>query len=568
MISLSLSIWLFCTNISSKFKKISFKHLIFALIGGLLMGLTVAPTNLWFLAWIGLIPLWVALYESPVTAILAGFLWGCGYHGFALFWITGIHPMTWMGVSWFNSLIIAIFCWLFITFWGAILVTIWAYILNIIIVKNFCQFSVSSLLVALLKGVNRGKVLLIKGDLGRSKTFKTGSKARFLRPTLSRLFLGVTIWCLLEKIWSFTPLWWTSLSFTQSPYNLAILQLLKISGPTTITLLIVLINGLFAENIISFLKNKQDFYKDKYNLIAGAIIILTITHGIGYLNYQAKINDHPLKVINVGIIQGNIPNEVKLYDSGLKTAMINYTKGYQKLAQKKADVVLTPETALPFFYNQIENNSPIYQSILEQKIPIFLGAFDQVDNNYTNSLFTIDKEGKIISKFDKIQLVPLGEYIPFKNILGNLIKRLSPLDTQLIAGKKEQIFNTPFGQAIVGICYDSAFAEIFRRQALQGGEFIITASNNAHYSDTMPSQHHAQDVMRSIETDRWTARSTNTGYSAIIDPHGNTKWISNLHEYQTHIGQIYRRDSINLYVAKGDWLIRLLLFLIIIYYLL
>ena len=117
----------------------------------------------------------------------------------------------------------------------------------------------------------------------------------------------------------------------------------------------------------------------------------------------------------------------------------------------------------------------------------------------------------------------------------------------------------------MGICYDSAFAEIFRHQALQGGEFIVTASNNAHYSDVMPSQHHAQDVMRSIETDRWTARATNTGYSAIIDPHGNTQWISNLNEYQTHVGKIYRRDTITFYVAKGDWFVILLIVFLLVY---
>ncbi|MBL1210772.1 MAG: apolipoprotein N-acyltransferase, partial [Geminocystis sp. GBBB08] len=413
------------------------------------MGLTVAPSNLWFLAWIALIPLWISLSQSFLTSILAGFLWGCGYHGFALFWITGIHPMTWMGVSWFNSLIIAIFCWLFITFWGAILVTIWAGIFNLIISQKL-------------------------------------DKNKFLSPSLSKIFLGVTIWCLLEKIWSFSPLWWTSLSFTQSPYNLAILQLLKVSGTTTITALIILINGLFAENLILILKNKQYFYKDKYNLMSSAIIILIVTHGIGYINYQGKINDDLSKVINIGIIQGNIPNEIKLYDQGLKTAMINYTKGYYDLAQQNIDLILTPETALPFFYDQIANNSPIYQAILKEKIPLLLGAFDQKNKNYTNTLFSLNQEGKIISKYNKIKLVPLGEYIPFHSILGNLINRLSPLDAHLIAGEKQQIFNTPFGKAIVGICYDSAFAEVFRNQALNGGEFIITASNNAHYSDTMP----------------------------------------------------------------------------------
>ncbi|BAQ59785.1 apolipoprotein N-acyltransferase [Geminocystis sp. NIES-3708] len=486
------------------------------------MGFTVAPTNLWFLGWIALIPLWIALYQSTVTAVLAGLLWGFGYHGFALFWITGIHPMTWMGVSWFNSLIIAIFCWLFITFWGAILVTIWSYILNLIIRKNI-------------------------------------SKNKLLSPNLTTIFLGVIFWCLLEKIWSFTPLWWTSLSFTQSPYNLAILQLLKISGPTTVTALIVLINGLFAEDILFIKNNYKNSYKNKYSLITNGIILLTITHGMGYLHYQKPLNDQSENLIRIGIIQGNIPNEIKLYDSGFKTAMINYTKGYNYLAEKKVDLIITPETALPFFYNEIVDHSPIFKAINQEKIPLLLGAFDLKNESYTNTLFSINQQGKVISQYDKIKLVPLGEYIPLRKIFGNIINRLSPLDTHLIAGKKDQIFQTSFGQAIVGICYDSAFSDIFRHQALKGGKFIVTASNNAHYSDIMPFQHHSQDVMRSIEADRWTARATNTGYSAIIDPHGNTKWISNLNQFQTHVGEIYRRDRINLYIAKGDWLIILMI---------
>lgn len=476
-------------------------------MGGLLMGLSVAPTNLYWLAWIALIPLWLVLYRSNLTAIVGSFCWGLGYHGFALFWITGIHPMTWMGVSWFNSLIIAIFCWFFITLWGAILVSLWGSILTRIVKQNNSQ--------------------------------------------IINIIYGVTIWCLLEKLWSFSPLWWTSLSFTQSPYNLAILQLLKISGTTIITAIIVLVNGLFAENIILILKENKS-----YKFISYGLIIMIISHSIGYIMYQEKIVDRAENKIKIGIIQGNIPNEIKLYDSGFKTAFINYTKGYNYLAQKGVDIILTPETALPFFYEEIAKNSAIAEAIQQQKIPLLLGAFDRIDHNrYTNSLFSLNSEGKVISKYDKIKLVPLGEYIPFRGVFGNLIRRLSPLDTELIAGKKEQLLTTPFGKAIVGICYDSAFSEIFRYQALQGGEFIITASNNAHYDDTMPEQHHAQDVMRSIELDKYMARATNTGYSALIDPHGNTLWISDINKYQTHTGEIYRRDNLTLYVKSGDWLI-------------
>ena len=121
------------------------------------------------------------------------------------------------------------------------------------------------------------------------------------------------------------------------------------------------------------------------------------------------------------------------------------------------------------------------------------------------------------------------------------------------------MFDTPFGRAIVVICYGSAFPEQFRYQAAQGGQFILSPSNDAHYSAAMPAQHHAQDVMRAIEIDRWGVRATNTGYSAIVDPHGRTVWISGHNTYELHADTIYRRQTKTLYVRWGDWLTPVLL---------
>ena len=70
----------------------------------------------------------------------------------------------------------------------------------------------------------------------------------------------------------------------------------------------------------------------------------------------------------------------------------------------------------------------------------------------------------------------------------------------------------------------------------------------------MFAQHHAQDVMRAIETDRWVARAANTGYSAFIDPHGRTLWRSRPNTYAIHATEIYRRQTQTLYVRWGDWL--------------
>ncbi|MFO5526542.1 MAG: apolipoprotein N-acyltransferase, partial [Cuspidothrix sp.] len=73
--------------------------------------------------------------------------------------------------------------------------------------------------------------------------------------------------------------------------------------------------------------------------------------------------------------------------------------------------------------------------------------------------------------------------------------------------------------------------------------------------------HHAQDIMRAIETDRWAVRATNTGYSAFVDPHGQTIWKSEYNTYQTHAETIYPRQTQTLYVRWGDWLMPLLLIL-------
>ena len=106
------------------------KKIAIALISGILMGLTPAPTEAWYLAWIALAPLWVLIKlqvsQSLFAPLILGLAWGCGYHGLALFWITGVHPMTWMGVPWLASLAIAIFCWIAITLWGVVLVSIWS----------------------------------------------------------------------------------------------------------------------------------------------------------------------------------------------------------------------------------------------------------------------------------------------------------------------------------------------------------------------------------------------------------------------------------------------------------
>ncbi len=509
---------------------------------GILMGLTVAPVGAWFLAWIALAPLWVLVVRSqkeksllPSTFYLLPLVWGIGYHGVALFWITGIHPMTWMGVSWINSLAIALFCWTFITLWGAALVVAWAMTM---------------------------RAILAWGELDVTKIKNQKSK---IKNGLVRVLIGTALWSGLESLWSAGPLWWSSLAYTQSPHNLPILHLGQLSGSNTVTAAIVLVNALFAEAWIKFnesgVRSQESGVRLKhsgYGLRATGFCVLVGLHLLGYGLYSRPLAQPPDTALKVGIIQGNVPNQIKLYPEGIGRAISGYTEGYRILADRGVDAVLTPEGALPFRWNYVTQTS-FYSAVKEKGVVAWVGAFGEEGRSYTNSLFTLTGTGEVYSRYNKVKLVPVGEYIPFEQYLGDIVGRLSPLDEHQVAGSPKQVFDTPFGRAIVVICYGSAFPEQFRYQAEQGGQFILSPSNDAHYSAAMPAQHHAQDVMRAIEIDRWGVRATNTGYSAIVDPHGRTVWISGHNTYELHADTIYRRQTKTLYVRWGDWLTPLLL---------
>ncbi len=503
------------------------------LLSGILCSLATAPMGWTWTAWITLIPLWrwgMKPVWFPRTRwlrqqLLAAIAWGGGFYGGALFWITGIHPMTWLGVPWLASLAVAIFCWSAITGWGIILVFLW--LLG---------------LAAWQHSLTRGRDKLTPKQVGLIQA--------------GQLLWGTASWCGLEALWSHSILWWSPLAYTQSPSQLALLQWLRFSGTSSITAAIMLVNGLLTLMVFSPEKSKI-LLRWRYGIIAG-LLWLCLYSG-GYWQYHRPLTELPSSAIRVGLIQGNIGNDIKFNTAGWRLAIAGYQQGYESLVNQGAAVVLTPEGAFPYLWETMIRNSSFYQAILRLEVPVWLGAYARKHDGYTNSLLSIDAQGQLLGRYDKVQLVPLGEYIPLSAVLGQVIQRLSPLKEQLLPGDRPQALPTEFGLAAVTICYESAFPHLLRQQLRQGAEFILSSANNAHYSATMPAQHHGLDVMRAIEGERWLARATNTGLSAIISPTGETHWLSLLDQYQIHLDTIYRRQTQTPFVRWGDWLTPLLL---------
>jgi apolipoprotein N-acyltransferase len=507
--------------------------------GGLLMG--VAPVNAWLLAWIAQVPLWwVVRRQSLRSAIGYAAIWGVAYHGLALAWITGLHPMMWMGMSWLNSFTTMLFSWGFISLWGAAIGMVW---------------------VALMVSLGRWQPL--RG--------------------FARVLVGSALWCAVEWLWSVGPLYWSSLSYTQSPGNLLALQLGKLSGPMMITAAVVSVNGLLAEMWIPVtfgvrLEAESGYHRRQGGRQGGrqgnrmdrrfgvcAIALFLSLHLLGFALYARPLADKPDQALAVGLIQGNIPTNQKLSAEGIQKSRQIYVDSYQALVAQGADLVVTPEGAIPEEWNAfLQDRNVVQRAVINGGVPLLLGTFvhEDIDDSLTpitQSLLLLTPEGKVAGRYNKARLVPLGEYLPFEKLLKPFMGRLSPISESMVPGKAEQRLETPFGPMAAGICYESVFADLFRGQVRRGGQAIITASNNDPYSARQMMQHHGQDVMRAVESDRWQVRVTNTGISAVVDPRGRSLWLSSPNEYKMHLANIYRRQTRTPYVRWGDWLTPLLL---------
>ncbi len=487
-------------------------------LGGAAAAAALPPLGLWGLAWLGLAPLWWWVVYGPRITLGAAFglglLWSTVYHGLALVWITHLHPLTWMGVPWLGSVAIAAFAWGFVTLWGGVTYGIWA---------------------GVMAWVRR----------------------RWPRPAWVYGLVGTALWCGLDTLLSWSPLYWPPLALTQSPGNGWILHLSQGPGAMAVTAAIVVVNGGWAWAWGQWRRGQ-----------GAGIAVATLGLWVGLQGWGGAIArlappDDPSTALTLGLIQGNVPTREKLTPAGVRQAYAAYSQGYRTLVAQGAQGVLTPEGALPEIWRDRPLAShPLVQAVGQGGVPLWLGTFRPVATPYgpalTQSLITLDPQGQVYSQYDKVKLVPLGEYIPFRALLGGVISRLSPVEGSLWPGESPKGLETPLGRAIVGICYESAYGELFRRQAAQGGAWIMTASNNDPYPPAMMAQHHGQDVLRAIESDRWALRATNTGLSGVVTPRGQTQWLGVPHQELTHLATLYRRTTRTPYVRWGDWLTPLL----------
>lgn len=378
---------------------------------------------------------------------------------------------------------------------------------------------------------------------------------RFLQMKLGlrSLILTPFLWVALEYLRSFflTGFPWAYLGHSQY-LNLPFVQMAEITGVYGLSFMIIMAN---VALYLIFHRWPQKAFPTLE--VAITLFLLLICYLYGYL--RIGIVDREMakhSSLTIGIVQGNIDQSIKWEESFQKETLNIYQRLSLQVAEKKPDLILWPETATPFFFQDATEYQPFILTIPKKTGTFLLFGtptykIEKGKIHHYNSALLISPSGEVTGKYDKIHLVPYGEYVPLGEYiplgsLGEGIGNFKP-------GKEIHIFSLPQGKFGVLICFEIIFPDLCRKFVKQGANFLVTITNDAWFGKTSaPWQHLTIATFRAIENRVYIARAANTGISAFIDPAGRIIKRSGLFIEDTLIHTIRISDNKTFYTSFGD----------------
>ncbi|MEZ4291910.1 MAG: apolipoprotein N-acyltransferase [Myxococcota bacterium] len=269
-------------------------------------------------------------------------------------------------------------------------------------------------------------------------------------------------------------------------------------------------------------------------------------------------------------IQGNIEQGRKWDAEWRGQILASYLRLSEAAARDGVDWIVWPETAVP---GLIEHDPGLRARLAElarrHGATLVLGGMgldlgpDGRPTAYYDSAFVVDPGGVVRDRYDKTHLVPFGEYVPLRALLGHFFHSLATglSATDVTPGERPRALTLSAGRDAFGlrvgvpICYELLFPDLVRRFAADGAGVLLAITNDAWYGRTgAPHQFLAMTALRSAETGRWTVRAANTGISAIIDDRGRVRARTGLFEEGVVVGEVpvATGEPATFYARNGD----------------
>lgn len=472
-----------------------------ALISGGIMTAVAVPDVNWSAAiWFSIIPLyWIVRFKSPGKAWLTGYIWGLASIFTGFFWLREITPAI--------PFMIAPILALLPAFWSML--------------AAFFHLNLLYPVEIQLKGFNA----------------VNNYSPSPLKEFMLALVLAA-LWCLSEwaKAWLLP---WNFLSVSQWQ-NLPLIQICGYTGTYGISFLIVMVNITFAMAIINGLKPLPKniphvrLQRPLPFIIMMFVMMAVVVFGSNRLRHSRVALKSGVQ-FSPALIQGDISQRRNANDAEAKEALDTYIKLSKAIIPQQPDIIIWPETAVPYPYRGDgdicrDYRFQLYSMIQDSGIPCLIGTveFEELPAGttrpagITNAALMLDASGTPGAKYEKIKRVPFGEYVPFRQFLPEWLVKMADMGRDLTPGKSfEPLLIAPGVKAGMSICFEDVFDCIAREETRRGANLLLVISNDAWYpTSSEPTQHLANAVFRTVETGLPMLRVGNNSASCLINPNG------------------------------------------------
>ena len=473
--------------------------------GGVLAFLGYVGFDQFYLEWICLVPvLWAISGQTPGRAFLIGWVAGIVGHGGGFSWIITMLQQFADAPLWLAAL-------------GLLLLA-----------------SANGLLFAAWAGATR----LISRDAG-----------------WNILWVSPVVWTAAEKFWP--QVFPNYLGASQYKLSL-VTQIADLAGILGVTFLLIYANTT-VYTVIERVRGKQQ-HPWRPAVVFAAVLAAVLVYGAIRINMVDKAASSAA-TLRVGLVQTNRGAGDKHVDQAL------FLREHQEMSREIAetqslDLIVWPESILGIALPSREGTLPA-GLLGDLRTPVLFGAIlrldEQGERRLYNSAVLSDSTGRIVGTYDKMVLVPFGEYIPFGDIFPQFYA-WSPYSGRFWKGENSEPVRLNGHKLSVNICYEDIFPGQVRL-LMQGGrdklipEAIFNVTNDSWYGDTIqPLEHLVLASFRSIEHRRPLVRSTNTGISAIVDPVGRIGQRTAQWKKASLAGTIPLMQGRTVYAVAGDWL--------------
>ncbi len=410
-----------------------------------------------------------------------------------------------------------------------------------------------------------GPLLLLAGVLAldTGAAFVTG--ALVTRRLRVPLFVTLPIaWTAFEWVRTYFPIGfpWNLLGYA-AYRNLELVQFSSLTGVYGVSALIMFFNAV----VYAVLSAGHPRRREIFGLSAlTAMMVAAVVFGALRLSQLA--HRPAAGSLRVAMVQGNIPQSVKWDPKELPRSFAIYADQTELAAREHAQLIIWPEAAAAFIFQPddrypaaLAQDARYRERVLELARrtgePILFGA-PALGLDYSriapyNRAYLVSGRGQVIDYYDKMRLVPFGEYVPFRPLLGDVVGKIVAGFGEFEPGRRRTVFEVDGARLTVLICYESVFPDLTRRAVAAGAGLLVNITNDAWYGDSSaPYQLLAMAAMRAVETGAPMVRVANTGISAVITPAGTITARTGLFIRDTEVETVAWSGSRTVYTAVGD----------------